>query len=77
MPKPRRFCDNQYEAKEDIGTGHYTCLGHLAEGRAFECRYKEYQISLEEDRFRIISELGGRCEDFQILPEVKKDLTEN
>jgi len=75
MQKPRRFCDNQYETKEDLGTEHYTCLGHLAEGRAFECPYNELNIFYDENKFRIVTE-GRYCEDFKILPEVKKDLTD-
>ncbi|MCL5018729.1 MAG: hypothetical protein M1416_03130 [Candidatus Pacearchaeota archaeon] len=75
MQKPRKFCDNQYEAKEDIGTEHYSCLGHLHEGRVLECHCQEQGITQDENsQFQIIIN-GYKCQDFQILPEVKQDLT--
>lgn len=76
MQKPRKFCDHQYEAKEDLGTEHYSCLAHLHEGRVLECHCHEYDISRDKNsQFQIIID-GYKCEDFQILPEVSKDLTD-
>lgn len=34
----KQFCEWQMKAEEDKGKGTWTCLSHLAEGRAFQCR---------------------------------------
>jgi len=83
MSRPRRFCDNQIVCRED-GAESYTCAGHLDEGRAFECPYKEADIKVADElgtkQYRFIIQKNsqpnadGVCRDFEITPQVKKTL---
>ena len=55
-----KWCNNQYICEEDKGKGTFTCLAHLAEGRAFQCPYKDKE-SRQKTQYP--------CSDFEEITE--------